>query len=205
MKGLVRPAFVLLALFTALTGVAYPLAVTGASKLLFSSRAEGSVLSSRGRVVGSSLVGQSFDDPRYFWSRPSATSPVAYNASSSSGSNLGPSNPSLRDAVRARVAALQAADPTQRSSVPVDLVTASASGLDPHISVAAARYQASRVALARGLSIERVTALIAAHTEQPTLGILGEPRVHVLSLNLALDGLGAAVSHVASRAMFAPR
>lgn len=205
MKSLIRPALALLALFTVVTGVLYPLAVTGASKLLFSSRAEGSMVSSRGRVVGSSLVGQQFDDPRYFWSRPSATAPVAYNASSSSGSNLGPTNPLLRDAVQARVRALQAADPSQRAAVPVDLVTASASGLDPHISVAAARYQAPRVARARGLSLERVNALVDQHTERPTLGVLGESRVHVLALNLALDELGPAVSPVAGRAMFAPR
>jgi K+-transporting ATPase ATPase C chain len=184
---MVRSALSLLAIFTVLTGVAYPLAVTGAARLLFSRQAEGSVIVRRGAVVGSSLIGQPFDSPRYFWSRPSATSPQAYNAGASSGSNLGPSNPALSDAVRARIAALRAADPTASATVPADLVTASASGLDPHISPAAAMYQARRVALARAMSEQRVRALIERHVEGRTWGVLGEPRVNVLLLNLALD------------------
>ncbi len=187
MHSLVRPALTLLAVFTLLTGVAYPLAVTGASQLLFSRQATGSVLVRDGRVVGSSLIGQPFDAPQYFWARPSATSPHPYNAAASTGSNLGPTNPALIDAVRARIAALRAADPTASATIPADLVTASASGLDPHISPAAALYQARRVARARAMSDERVRALIERHVEGRTWGVLGEPRVNVLALNLALD------------------
>ncbi len=187
MRSLIRPALTLLAIFTVLTGVAYPLAVTGAARLLFSRQAEGSMVVHRGSVRGSSLIGQPFDDPRYFWSRPSATSPQGYNAGASSGSNLGPSNPALIDAARARIAALRAADPTASATVPADLVTASGSGLDPHISPAAAMYQARRVARARAMSEQRVGALIERHIEGRTWGVLGEPRVNVLLLNLALD------------------
>ncbi len=187
MRSLVRPALSLLLIFTILTGVVYPLAVTGAARLLFARQAEGSALLRGGRVVGSSLIGQPFDSPRYFWSRPSATSPHPYNAASSSGSNIGPSTPALSDAVRARIAALRAADPTASATVPADLVTASASGLDPHISPGAAMYQARRVAGARAMSEQRVRALIERHIEGRTWGVLGEPRVNVLLLNLALD------------------
>jgi K+-transporting ATPase ATPase C chain len=183
-----RPALVLLALLTVLTGVAYPLAVTGAAQLLFHDRANGSLIMRGGAVAGSRLVGQPFDDPRYFWSRPSATAPFPYNAAASSGSNLGPTNPALTDAVRTRVAALRAADPGATGNVPADLVTASGSGLDPHISPASAAFQISRVARARGLPVERVRELVARHTEPRTFGFLGEPRVNVLELNLALDG-----------------
>jgi K+-transporting ATPase ATPase C chain len=167
----------------------YPLLVTGLAQLLFPHQAAGSVLTRDGHMVGSRLIGQSFSDPRYFWSRPSATTPQPYNGAASTGSNLGPLNPALLDAVRTRIAALHAADPDNHSPVPVDLVTASGSGLDPEVSVAAASYQAARVARARGLAPERVQALIAQHTEGRLLGVLGEPRVNVLELNLALDAL----------------
>ena len=189
MKTLLRPALVLLALFTALTGVLYPLAVTGLARVVAPQRARGSLVVRDGQVVGSSLLGQSFTNPRYFWGRPSATSPSPYNASASGGSNLGPSNPALARAVRERVAALRSADPAAQVPVPVDLVTASASGLDPHISPEAALYQSRRVALARGLSEARVRALIAQRTEERALGVLGERRVNVLALNLALDAI----------------
>lgn len=189
MRSLIRPALTLLALFTALTGALYPLAVTGASQLLFSSQSNGSTVTRDGRVVGSRWIGQPFDDPRYFWGRPSATGPFACNAGASTGSNLGPSNPALLDAVRGRVAALRAADPGQTGPVPVDLVTASASGLDPEISPAAALYQVGRVARARGLPEGRVRALVELYNTGRTLGLLGEPRVNVLRLNMALDGL----------------
>jgi potassium-transporting ATPase KdpC subunit len=184
-----RPALVLLALLTVLTGVVYPLAVTGISQLAFHDRANGSLIVVNGKVLGSKLIGQPFDDPKYFWSRPSATGPFPYNANNSSGSNLGPTNPALVDAVKARVAALRAADPANSAPVPVDLVTASGSGLDPHISPAAAEFQAARVARVRGLPPEKVRALVAAHTEGRTLWMLGEPRVNVLDLNLDLDGV----------------
>ena len=184
-----RPALVLFLLLTVLTGLLYPLLVTGLAQLLFPHQAAGSVLTRDGHAVGSRLIGQSFSDPRYFWSRPSATTPQPYNGTASTGSNLGPLNPALLDAVRTRIAALHAADPDNHSPVPVDLVTASGSGLDPEISVAAASYQAARVARARGLAPERVQALIAQHTEGRLLGVLGEPRVNVLELNLALDAL----------------
>jgi potassium-transporting ATPase KdpC subunit len=182
-----RPALVLFLCLSVLTGLVYPLAVTGAAGALFPRAAAGSLIERDGKVVGSGLVGQAFASPAYFWSRPSATSPDPYNAGASGGSNLGPSAPALRDAVRERVAALRAADPDNTRAVPVDLVTASASGLDPHISRAAADYQASRIARLRGLAPRSVAALIEQQTEQPFLGFLGEPRVHVLRLNLALD------------------
>lgn len=185
---LLRPATALLALMTVLTGLVYPLAVTGASQLLFPRQAQGSLVEAEGRVVGSALIGQPFDEPRYVWGRPSATSPFSYNAASSTGTNLGPSNPALVEAVRERVAALRAADPGARGvPVPIDLVTASGSGLDPHVSPAAALYQVPRVARARRLSEAVVRAIVLAHVEDRTLGILGEQRVNVLLLNLALD------------------
>ena len=184
-----RPALVLFLLLTVLIGLLYPLLVTALAQLLFPHQAAGSILTRDGHAVGSRLIGQSFSDPRYFWSRPSATTPQPYNGTASTGSNLGPLNPALLDAVKARVAALHAADPGNRLPVPVDLVTASGSGLDPEISVAAASYQAARVARTRGLAPERVQALIAQHTEGRLLGVLGEPRVNVLELNLALDAL----------------
>ena len=187
MKTLIRPAVSLFVLLTVITGIAYPLVVTGVAQLVFPAQADGSLLERDGKPVGSSLIGQSFSDPKYFWSRPSATGPFAYNAGNSGGSNQGPLNPALTDAVKARVEALKAADPGNNAPVPVDLVTASASGLDPHISPAAAEYQAARVARVRGLAPEVVKSLIARHTEGRTLGVLGEPRVNVLELNLELD------------------
>ena len=182
-----RPALVLVAALTLLTGVAYPLAVTGVARLAFPRQAGGSLIVRDGYVVGSALIGQAFDDPRYFWGRPSATGPVPYHAGASGGSNLGPSNPALHDAVRARITALRAAERTAGGAVPIDLVTASASGLDPHVSPAAAEFQVARVARARGLDPRAVRALVATHTEGRTFGLLGEPRVNVLELNLALD------------------
>jgi potassium-transporting ATPase KdpC subunit len=189
MRSEIRPALVLLLVFTLLTGLVYPLAMTGVAKIVFPRQAEGSLIVRDGRAVGSRLVGQSFSDPRYLWGRLSATTPVPYDASASSGSNLGPLNPALLDAARARIAALRAADPGAVGPVPVDLVTASASGLDPHISPAAAEYQVARVARVRGLSPEAVRAIVLRHTEGRTLGLLGEPRVNVLETNLALDDL----------------
>lgn len=184
-----RPALTLFVALSLITGLAYPLAVTGIAQLAFPDAANGSLITQDGKAVGSALIGQPFSDPKHFWSRPSATSPMPYNAANSAGSNQGPSHPALADAVKARIAALRAADPGNTATVPVDLVTASASGLDPHISHAAADYQAARVARVRGLPIERVRALVEQHTEQPLLGFIGEPRVHVLRLNLALDAL----------------
>lgn len=190
MNDILRPAAVLLGLFTLLTGVAYPAAVTGAAQLAFPHQAGGSLLRRSERVTGSALIGQSFEDARFFWGRPSATRPVPYNARASAGSNLGPTNPALIASVRARVAALRAAHPDRADQpVPVDLVTASGSGLDPHISPAAALYQAGRVARARNLSEERVRAIVEAHVEGRSGGLLGEPRVNVLRLNLALDAV----------------
>lgn len=183
-----RPAIVSFALLTALTGVVYPLAVTVAGKGLFPSKADGSLVRANGHVVGSSLLGQPFDDPKYFWSRPSGTTPP-YNGGASTGSNLGPTNPALVDAVKGRIAALRDADPDNDAPIPIDLVTTSGSGLDPHIRPAAAFYQAGRVARKRGLDESRVRQLVQSHVEPPDLGILGEPRVNVLALNLALDGL----------------
>jgi K+-transporting ATPase KdpC subunit len=182
-----KPALILFALLTLLTGVLYPLVVTGATQLVFPRQANGSLIVRNGQAVGSTLIGQPFDDPKYFWGRLSATGPFPYNAAASSGSNLGPTNPALLDAVQARIAALKAADPTNAQQIPVDLVTASGSGLDPDISVAAALYQVSRVARARGLREPDVIALIDQYTEGRQLGFLGEPRVNVLLLNLALD------------------
>ena len=186
-RSQLRPTFVMLVLLTVLTGVVYPLAFTAVAQLLVPAKANGSLIVDGGRVVGSTLIGQPFDDPKYFWSRLSATSPSAYNAASSSGSNLGPLNDALRDAVKARIDALHAADPGNTAPIPVDLVTASGSGLDPHISPAAARYQVARVARARGMGVGQVQALLEHYTEGRQLGILGEPRVKVLTLNLDLD------------------
>lgn len=188
-RELLRPALALFVLLSVLTGALYPLVVTGVARALFPAAATGSIITRDGRPVGSSLIGQSFTAPRYFWSRPSATTPQPYNGTASNASNLGPLNPALLDAVKARIAALRAADPDNTAPIPVDLVTASASGLDPHISVAAADYQATRVARARGLDVARVRALIGEHREGRLLGLLGEPRVNVLELNLALDAL----------------
>ncbi|HNX49114.1 MAG TPA: potassium-transporting ATPase subunit KdpC [Thermoanaerobaculaceae bacterium] len=183
-----RPAILLLALLSLLCGIVYPALITGLAALAFPYEAQGSLLLRDGRVVGSELIGQPFASPRFFWGRPSATSPP-YNAAASSGSNLGPSNPMLHEGVRARIAALRTADPTHTGPVPVDLVTTSGSGLDPHISVAAALVQVPRVARARGLSSEVLRGLVAGHTEPRSLGVLGEPRVNVLDLNLDLDGV----------------
>ena len=183
-----RPALTSLIFFTVITGVAYPLLVTGIAQVVFPFQANGSLIVKDGKVVGSALIGQPFDDPKYFWSRPSATSPFGYNAASSSGSNLSPTNPNLVKAVQGRVDALRAADPGNTAPVPVDLVTASGSGLDPHISPAAALYQAARVARVRKLDAAKVRELIDRHTEGRLLRLLGEPRVNVLALNLALDG-----------------
>ena len=183
----ILPALRMLIVLSLLTGVVYPLIVTAIAQLAFPRAANGSLLRVDGRIVGSELIGQPFDDPKYFWSRPSATSPQPYNAAASSGSNQGPRNPALADAVKDRIKALRDADPGNDAPVPVDLVTASASGLDPHISVAAAEYQLARVAKARGLSADEVHTRVAAHTSGRTFGVLGEPRVDVLALNLALD------------------
>ncbi len=188
MTPLIRPALTLFVLLSLVTGVAYPLLVTGAAQAVFPAQAGGSLVMRDGKAIGSTLIGQAFSDPKHFWSRPSATAPMAYNAGASTGSNQGPLNPALADAVKARVEALRAADPGNTAPVPVDLVTASGSGLDPHISVAAAEYQAARVARARGVAPAGVRTLIAQHTEGRLFGLLGEPRVNVLALNLALDG-----------------
>jgi K+-transporting ATPase ATPase C chain len=190
-----RPAAACLLALTLITGGLYPMLVTAVAQLIFPAQANGSLIVEGGQVRGSALIGQPFDDPRYFWGRPSATAPHPYNAfdgealAGSSGSNLGPLNPALAEAARARIDALRAADPGAGPPYPADLLTASASGLDPHISPAAAEFQVRRVALARGLSEEQVRQLVAQHTEGRTFGLLGEPRVHVLRLNLALDTL----------------
>jgi K+-transporting ATPase ATPase C chain len=181
------PALRMLVIMTALTGVIYPLIVTGVAKVAFPRAANGSLIVADGKTLGSELIGQPFDDPKYFWSRPSATSPQPYNGAASSGSNQGPRNPALADAVKDRIKALRDADPGNTAAVPVDLVTASGSGLDPHISVAAADYQLARVAKARGVAAEQVKRLVAENTEGRTLGVLGESRVNVLKLNIALD------------------
>ena len=183
-----RPALTVLALLTVITGLIYPLTMTGLAQLVFPDKANGSLITRDGQTVGSELIGQSFDDPKYFWGRLSATNP-AYNAAASTGSNYGPLNPALFEKVQARIDALHTADPDNTEPIPVDLVTASASGLDPHISPAAAYYQVSRVARERGLDETTVRDLVDQHTEKRQLGILGEPRVNVLKLNLALDAL----------------
>lgn len=187
MKSTLRPALVLFGALTLVVGVLYPLAVTSIGQVAFADMASGSLVLRDGKPVGSTLIGQSFSAPGYFWGRPSATGPMPNNAGGSSGSNQGPLNPALVDAVKGRIAALREADPANTAPVPVDLVTASASGLDPEISVAAARYQAGRVAAARKLPRERVDALVSEHTVGQTLGFFGEARVNVLRLNLALD------------------
>jgi K+-transporting ATPase ATPase C chain len=193
MLSQLRPALVSLGIFTILTGLIYPLVVTGIAQVIFPSQANGSLIVRNGQPVGSELIGQPFNDPKYFWGRLSATSPAGYTAfngdklTGSSGSNYGPLNPALLEAVQARIKALQEADPDNTAPIPVDLVTASGSGLDPHMSPAAAAYQVGRVARARGLSEATVRQMVAQHTEGRTLGLLGEPRVNVLALNLALD------------------
>jgi K+-transporting ATPase ATPase C chain len=189
MLKMIRPVIVSLFIFTILTGVIYPLTVTGIAQLVFPGQAGGSLLLKDGKPAGSSLIGQQFDEPKYFWGRLSASSPFPYNATSSSGSNLAETNPDLVKNVQGRLDALKAADPQAAKQVPVDLVTASGSGLDPHISPAAAEYQAKRIAKERGLDESKVQALVAKYTEGRQLGILGEPRVNVLKLNLALDDL----------------
>ncbi|MDA8348576.1 MAG: potassium-transporting ATPase subunit KdpC [Pseudomonadota bacterium] len=189
MKTILRPALTLLLVLTVITGVIYPLVVTGVAQVAFPAQANGSLIRRDGKLIGSRLIGQPFSAPQYFWSRPSATSPQPYNGLASGGSNLGPTNPALIAAVKARIAALRAADPGNRAPIPVDLVTASGSGLDPDISLAAAYYQAGRVARARGLSVSQVRALIAAHARGGELGVLGDPRINVLELNLALDAM----------------
>jgi len=193
MRSQLRPALVSLGLFTLLTGLLYPLAVTSLAQGLFPGRANGSMMVRNGQPVGSELIGQPFDAPQYFWGRLSATRPASYMAfnaerlTGSSGSNYGPLNPALLEAVQGRIKALREADPGNTAPIPVDLVTASGSGLDPHISPAAAAYQVGRVARARGMSEAAVRQVVAQHTEGRTLGLLGEPRVHVLAVNLALD------------------
>jgi potassium-transporting ATPase KdpC subunit len=192
MRSLLRPALVLFVFFTVLTGILYPLAITGIAQLAFPQAASGSILMRDGKPIGSTLIGQSFSDPKYFWGRLSATTPQPYAGTASSGSNLGPLNPALTDAVKARIQALRAADPGNTAPVPVDLVTASASGLDPEMSIAAALYQAPRVARVRGLDVIQVRQLVAAQSQHPVLGVFGEPRVNVLALNLALDSVAPA-------------
>lgn len=182
-----KPALILFLILSVVTGLLYPGLVTGIAQVLFPNQANGSLLVSDGKAVGSRLIGQNFADPKHFWGRPSATAPLPYNAASSGGSNQGPLNPALEDAVMARIEALKASDPTQSAPIPVDLVTASASGLDPHISVAAARWQVPRVARVRNLPEAAVQDLVTSHTEGRQWGVFGEPRVNVLALNLALD------------------
>lgn len=195
MKNHLRPALVSMALFTLLTGFAYPLLVTGAAQVLFPKQANGSVVERDGKPVGSTLIGQNFEDPKYFWGRLSATSPAPYTSfngdksTGSSGSNLGPLNPALRSAAEARVKALKEADPTNSAPIPVDLVTASGSGLDPDLSPEAALWQVARVAKTRNISGDSLKKLVAEHTRGPQYGLLGEPRVNVLTLNLALDAM----------------
>lgn len=184
-----RPTFVLFMILAIITGLFYPLMITGLAQVIFPYQSNGSLITIKGQVIGSALIGQSFTDPRYFWGRLSATSEHPYNASASGGSNLSVLNPDLQKQMQDRLAALQSADPGNRQPIPIDLITASGSGLDPDISVAAARYQAPRVARLRGLKIDKILALIDLHTQNRMFGLLGEPRVNVLSLNLALDGL----------------
>jgi potassium-transporting ATPase KdpC subunit len=188
-QTILRPALVFFAVLTLIVGFAYPLVVTGAARALFPVQAAGSLVLKEGKPVGSAVIGQNFSDPKHFWGRPSATSPQPYNGVGSSGSNLGPLNPALTDAVKGRIEALRAADPGNAAPVPVDLVTASGSGLDPDISVAAAKYQVARVAKARGLPVDKVAALVDQHVDKPWLPIVGEPVVNVLRLNLALDSM----------------
>jgi len=185
----VKQAFLIFLLLSVFTGIIYPLVITVVAQAVFPKQARGSLIYQDGRAVASALIGQGFTDPKYFWGRPSATSPLPYNAASSGGSNLGPTNPDLGKAVAERIAALRAADPGNEAPIPVDLVTSSASGLDPHISPAAAQYQVARVAKARGLDAEAVRRIVAQHTQGRTLGVLGEPRVNVVELNLDLDEL----------------
>jgi K+-transporting ATPase ATPase C chain len=187
MVALIRTSLMLLLLFMILTGVLYPIAVTGIAHGVFPQQATGSIIVKNGKAVGSRLIGQQFDDPKYFWGRLSATSPYPYNGAASTGSNLGPTNPNLTAAAEGRIKALREAEPGNTSKIPVDLVTASGSGLDPHISPAAAEYQLHRVAMARGIDDAAVRALVAQHTQEKRLGIIGEPVVNVLALNIALD------------------
>jgi len=186
-----KTAILMLALLTLVTGIAYPLVVTGIAQLAFHDKANGSLIRHDGKVIGSMLIGQPFSDPKYFWSRPSATSPYPYNAAASSGSNQGPTNPALLSAITSRIDRLQLADAIHAASAPVDLVTASASGLDPHISPGAAEYQVGRVAAVRGLPVEKIRALVTQHRADRQFGMLGEARVNVLTLNLALNQLSA--------------
>jgi potassium-transporting ATPase KdpC subunit len=187
--GVFNPALRVFVLLSIVCGLLYPLLVTAIAQIVFPHEANGSLVEQKGKVVGSELIGQPFSDPRYLWGRPSATSPQPYNAVNSGGSNLGPTNPALADAVKSRIEALRAANPAQTGPVPQDLVTASASGLDPHISPEAAAYQIARIASVRGLPVEQVRAIIAKHTQGPDLGIFGETRVNVLQVNLELDAL----------------
>jgi len=189
MTHLLRPALSLFVVLTLVTGIAYPFAVTGIGKVAFPDQAAGSLIVKDGKPVGSTLIGQNFSDPKYFWGRLSATSPQPNNGIASSGSNFGPLNPALQDAVKGRIDALKAADPANQAPIPVDLVTASASGLDPHISPAAAEYQINRIAQARKLDVQALRVIVARHTEGRQFGIFGEPRVNVLPLNLDLDTL----------------
>lgn len=189
MMRILRQAVACIVVFTVITGVIYPLIVTGIAQLVFPCQANGSLIVNNGKTIGSSLIGQSFSSPKYFWARPSATSPMPYNAANSSGSNLGPLNPALTENVKSRITQLKAADAASKQLVPVDLVTASGSGLDPDISPASAEYQVSRVAKARNLDETKVRELVVKLTKSRQLGILGEPRVNVLELNLALDNL----------------
>ena len=193
MRSLIRPAIVLFVFFTVLTGFLYPLAVTGIAQAAFGQAASGSIVSRNGKPIGSTLIGQNFSDPKYFWGRPSATSPQPYAGTASSGSNLGPLNPALIDGIKGRIQALHAADAANTAPIPVDLVTASASGLDPEESLAAALYQAPRIARTRGLEEQAVRSLIDTQARGRVLGVLGEPRVNVLTLNLALDDLAPRV------------
>jgi len=187
-RGQLKPTIIIFIILTVITGIVYPLFFTGIAQLFFQKQANGSLIYRNGKSVGSALIGQPFDDPKYFWGRISATSPVPYNAASSGGSNLGPSNPALIAEVTTYIGALKAADPENTNPIPVDLVTSSGSGLDPHISIAAAYYQLPRVARLRGLSQDTVRAIIRQHTTGRLLGLIGEPVVNVLELNLALDG-----------------
>lgn len=186
-KEQIKPAVLIFAILTVITGIAYPLFITGASRILFHAKANGSLIYRDGKAIGSNLIGQQFDDPKYFWGRLSATSPTQYNAASSSGSNIGPANPALIEAVKARIQALRSADPDNKYPIPVDLVTSSASGLDPHISVAAAYYQIPRVARARGMSQKEVMSIVSRHSSSRVSALIGAPVMNVLEVNLELD------------------